>query len=601
MFKKIVFVFCLFSAFEVKADGFEDSEKWLKLLHYQKNMFGSYVGTVKNDAFYVSQNGRKNPKDELLADIELFEGDDEKRKCFFPARYLVLKKEGLVQKDFPKCEDFEQFKKDLKPNGVTMLFTDAYMNNSSSLFGHTLFRIDTARSGTQLLAHGVNYGAYTNGYETSPFYAIYGLLGFFQGGLTIKPYYNTINTYNNIENRDIWEYELDLSSKDLELFVAHIWEIGNVTTPYYFFSQNCSYMLVEILDAIKPDLQLADEFRKWVIPLDTIRVVNNRGIIKKINYRPSRERKIKYRLKQMDQNQKKAYYALTDDENADISFLREEQKADVLETAYQYVQYQYVAKDLDLKEYRKKSFRFLKERSKVAVGQKFDNIKEGNDPKDGHLSAMFGASVGARNGRVFEQIFFRPAYHAVTDNPFGYLKGSAINFLETYFAHIDHHDKYVFEKLHVLELDSFAPFQRGFWAPSYRIKFDVLRTVKIKSKKEGYVSKGEVAGGTTVALSDDFWGYVLSSLDGAYGGFLSHNGWVGASGAVGVLYSGDVFGFQAELKKTFATQKQGSIFEQSLVLNLHVLKNTDFEAKINRKSLSSNAVTEISFAVKRFF
>jgi len=599
MIKKIVFLICLFFSFN--AASFENDATWLKLLHYQKNTFGGYEGTIKNEAFYLSSNGQNDPEAELKADIEFFNTEDDKKKCSFPARYLILKKQGLVQKDFPKCAEFEQFKKDLKPSGVTMLFTDAYMNNSSSLFGHTLFRIDTARKGTQLLAHGLNYGAYTGGHENSPLYAIYGLLGFYQGGLTIKPYYDTINLYNNIENRDIWEYQLDLNNEELELFVAHIWELGQVTTPYYFFSQNCSYMLVEILDAVKSDLNLADEFKKWVIPLDTIRAVNNKKIVKNIEYRPSRERKIKHRLKQMNKNQKKAFYLLIQDENADYSFLENQEKADVLETAYQYVQYQYVAKDLDLKQYRQKSFKLLRERSQNAAGQKFNDIEEGNDPKDGHLSAMFGGGVGTQNGRFFEEIFFRPAYHSVTDNPFGYLKGAAINFLEFYFRHYDHHDKYVFEKLHFLELDSFSPIERGFVAPSYRIKVDVLRQTQLETKKNGYTLNGELSGGGTLALTDNLFGYVLSSLDGAYGGFLSHNGWAGVSGAVGALYSGLKIGLQLELKKTLATQKQGSVFNQTAIVNFHVFKNTDIEAKFSRKTISSKSLSEISVGVKRFF
>ena len=601
MMKKIAFLLALFLSFNVRASGFENADKWLRLLHYQKDAFGGYVGTIKNEKFYLSKDGRKNPKAELEADIALFEGNDDERKCFFPARYIVLKKEGLVQKAFPKCEAFEQFKDDLRPAGVTMLFTDAYMNNSSSLFGHTLIRIDTARVGTQLLAHGVNYGAWTGGYEKSPLYAVYGLLGFFQGGLTTKPYYDTINTYNNIENRDIWEYSLDLSPDELELFVAHIWEIGNISTPYYFFSQNCSYMLVEILDAVKSELKLADEFKKWVIPLDTIKAINKKGIVKKINYRPSRERKIKHRLKQMNKNQKKAFYMLTEDEKADVSFLQDDEKADVLETAYQYVQYQYVAKDLELKEYRQKSFKLLKERNKASIGQSFNDLKEGKDPKDAHDSAMIGLGVGLQNGRVFEEFFFRPAYHSVTDNPYGVLKGAGINFLEAYFRHYDHHDKYVFEKLHILELDSFSPIERGFAAPSYRIKLDLLRTTKLKSKKSGYVSKGEVAGGATFALTDNFWGYMLNSVDGAYGGFLSHNAWAGFSLGAGVLYSGDLFGFQAECKKTFATQKQGAVFEQNVLFSWHMLKNMDMEAKLSRKTISSKSLTEISLGLKKFF
>ena len=599
--KKFFRLFCFLLPFNVFAADFAESETWLALVHYQPKLFGGFEATIGSDSFYLAPDGKTNPKAELEATVNLFNGDDNKTKCLFPARYLVLKNEGLIKKDFPFCDEFEQLKTDLKPAGVTLLFTDAYMNNSSSLFGHTLFRVDTLREGTQLLAHGINYGAFTRGYENSILYAVYGLAGFYPGGLTVKPYYETVNMYNNIENRDIWEYNIDFSQDELDLFVAHIWEVGQTATPYYFLTQNCSYMLLEILDAVRPGLKLAHQFWLHAIPLDTVKAVDSRGIVKSTHYRPSRERKIKYRLKQMNKAQKKAFYALMDDENADISFLSESEKPDVLETAYQYVQYQYIAKDIELKEYRRKSFALLKERNKSKIGQTFDDLKEGQNPVYAHDSKQIGLDIGFRNGRAFELFHFRPAYHSLTDNPFGYLKGAAINFLEFYARHYDHHDKYVFDRLHLLELDSLSPITRGFVSPSYRINIDFLRQTNLFTKKEGYISKAEVSGGATYALSDNFFGYALSSVDGAYGGFLNHNAYIGLSGAAGFLYTGDFIGAQFELKKTLATTKQGSVFEQHAIVNCHILKNTDFQVKLVRQTVSSKSQTELMFGIKKFY
>jgi hypothetical protein len=42
-----------------------------------------------------------------------------------------------------------------------------------------------------------------------------GLTGGYYGGFTTKPYYDIINTYNNIENRDIWEFNLNFTPKSL--------------------------------------------------------------------------------------------------------------------------------------------------------------------------------------------------------------------------------------------------------------------------------------------------------------------------------------------------------------------------------------------------
>ena len=600
--RRFVLIFCFFLCGFKNADDLAFSKGWLALVHYQPAMFGGYTATIGSDDFYLSPVGRGDPKAELAATIELFEAEgQEQKKCLFPARFLFLKKHGLLTKDFPKCDEYEQLKKDLAPSGVTLLFTDAYMNNSSSLFGHTLFRIDTSRKGTQLLAHGINYGAYTRGFEDTPFYAIYGLLGFFKGGLTIKPYYDIINTYNNIENRDIWEYHLDLTDEELDFFVAHIWEIGHTATPYYFLSRNCSYMLAEILDAIKPDLNLASEFKVYTIPLDTVKIVDKSKLVKSTTYRPSRLNKIKHRLKQMNKAQYKAFLQLTKGKKTLLENLEENQKSDVLETAYQYTQYRYVKKDLDLKTYRNKSFMLLSERNKIKAGQTFDELKEGQNPVFSHNSAAIALGAGFENGHAFQEFVLRPAYHSLTDNPKGYLKGAAINFLQTHIRHIDYHDKYVLQDLKVLELASLSPIDRVFAAPSYRLDIDLLRTADLKTKKRGHIFNSEFNMGGTYALSDNFWIYGLAGLEGAYGGFLKNNFSVGASGILGTLLSFDKFGFEAQIKQTLATDKSATVFEQKAVASYHLSQNINIEAQFKRQAKGSATLNEWRAFIKYFY
>lgn len=209
------------------------------------------------------------------------------------------------------CAGYQKFLADVQPKAVTMLFTNAYMSNPSSLFGHTLFRIDTKRKGTQLLAHGANFGADT-GDETGVLYALKGLWGGYYGTFGIKPYYDVINLYNNIENRDIWEYELRLSDDELELFTAHMWEMQRAKIRYYFVSRNCSYVLLLMLEAARPELDISDGFGGYTVPLATLKAVNNvSGLVTAANYRPSRQSKLKYRAAQMNSRQYDALLILS--------------------------------------------------------------------------------------------------------------------------------------------------------------------------------------------------------------------------------------------------------------------------------------------------
>ena len=605
MMKWAIFILSWLWAVPVWAQTSLDvDEAWLALGHYRPSFWSdTYTSTIDSENFFLSKDGKTSPKAELSATIELFsKPGNEEQKCLLPARYKYLKRRGVKLAEFPKCAELEKFYDDLQPSGVTLLFTDAYMNNPSSLFGHTLMRVDTKRKGTQLLAHGLNYGAFTAGQENSVLFAVWGLTGGYFGGFTVKPYYDIINTYNNIENRDIWELNLDLTPEELDFFVAHLWEIGHTQTRYYFFTQNCSYMLMETLDAVRPSLKLADDFPVQTIPLDTLKAVYSRpGLVKSINYRPSRQAKIRHRYNNMSAQEQDAYIQAIKEQDFSLPALDESEKADVLETAYQYVQYQYVAGDLALKDYRQKSFQLLRARNQAAAGQKFDELKEGQNPVLSHDSMMVSLGVGVQNGDVFEQLSFRPAYHLVTDRGYGFLSGAEIDFLDVSFRHYDKHDKYVLDKLNVLQLSSFSPIDAVFQAMSYRIGLDVSRQINPKSEDEGYVLNGNVGGGGTFALSDHFWFYGLSSVEAAYGGFLPNNQWFGAGLAAGMIVSFEKAALQAEVKKVFATDKIGSALKWHLTADYYFSRNQALETIFTYTQNYGKNQNEVLVRLKQYF
>lgn len=557
--KKLV-LFLLFSvcfAFSAQA-GYELSPQWLAIVHYRPNGTG-YISTIDSTPFFLSPEGKTSPVAELRATINLFENStDNEKKCLFPARYKLLKQQGLIKASYPHCKDLAQFYMDLQPSGVTLLFTDAYMNNPSSLFGHTLLRVDTARKGTQLLAHGVNYGAFTDGKENSVLFAVWGLTGGYYGGFTVKPYYDVINTYNNIENRDIWEFNLDFSAEELDFFVAHLWEIGHTQTRYYFFTQNCSYMLMETLDAVRPSLKLADEFPVQTIPLDTLKAVMKRkNLVKDVRYRPSRQAKIRHRYQQMTSEQKKLYLKAVTEQNYELSGLDNSTKSDILETAYQYVQYQYVAHDLELGDYRQRSFKLLTARNQIAENGNIAELTEGRSPLLTHDSMRAVIGGGFRNGDAFQEISYRPAYHSLTDNNYGFLRGAEINFLNTVLRHYDRGNKTVLQKFDFVGIKSLSPIDTMFKPVSYVIEANIAREFNPKSEKEGYAFNLKVGGGSSFALSDEIWIYALGNSYVSYGGFLPHNSWIGAGAVVGVFAEFEKIRLLGEAEKVWATSQFG--------------------------------------------
>lgn len=594
-------LFLVFRALPAFA-GFETSPEWLAVAHYRPDGDG-YKSTIDSDPFFLSAEGKTSPQAELAATVNLFENStDVEKKCLFPARYKLLRKNGLVSASFPKCGELEQFYQDLQPAGVTLLFTDAYMNNPSSLFGHTLLRIDTARKGTQLLAHGANYGAFTDGKENSVLFAVWGLTGGYYGGFTVKPYYDVINMYNNIENRDIWEFNLNFTPEELDYFVAHLWEVGHSQTRYYFFTQNCSYMLMETLDAVRPSLRLADEFPVQTIPLDTVKAVMKRkNLVKDFRYRPSRQAKIRHRYKLMTAKQRELYLKAIKEEDYALPGLTEAEKADVLETAYQYVQYQYVAHNLELDDYRKRSFRLLLARNKISESGKIEELADGANPIETHDAMRLTVGAGFRNGEAFQEISYRPAYHSLTDNNYGFLRGAEINFLNAALRHYDNKNQTVLQKIDIVGIKSVSPADAMFKPVSYVIDANVSREFNPKTEKEGYAFNLKVGGGSSYAVTDEVWLYALGNSYASYGGFLPHNGWAGVGAAAGVFADFGNWRLLAEAEKIWGSSKFADRIKYNAEAVYTLNRNHALAARYSYEQNHGKNLNEMLFGLRRYF
>lgn len=515
-----------------------DSPEWKALIHYRPSLFHSNKSTVDSKAFFLSTSGKTNPKEELKATLSLFQKDNnDEKKCLFPARYSFLKNKGFSLLSFPKCNEFEKFKQDVKADGVTILFTDAYMNNPSSLFGHTLMRIDIPEGKTQLMAHGVNYGAFVSPDENGIKFVFYGLFGGYWGGFTIKPYYDIINTYNNIENRDIWEYKLNIHEDDLTFFIEHLWEIGNAQTKYFFFSENCSYMLMEVLDSVRPSLKLADDFPAQAIPLDTLKSIQKRtNLVEQESYRPSRQKRIQLRYDDLNKSEKKTLLEIIKKkEFKNLLSFEEKRQSEILQTAYEWIQYQYTKKSLDLKEYRSRSFEILEKLNKLPSAEKKEWKVPENPVLVTHESMRLETAFGSRQGKTFTSLAFHPAYHSLTDRSNGFLKGAQINFFNTEIRYYHRHQNLVLQSFDLIDIRSLAPKNALFTPLSYQVKFGINREMNNKNKTEGEVAYLSAGFGGTYEIGFNTSFFVFANGHGKYGDFIPNNAAIGLGGMMGIL------------------------------------------------------------------
>lgn len=577
-FSALIFA-CLFPFSVVAApDTFEyaQSTQWLKMLHYQKNLVG-YKGLVRDAEFYLSPEGRTNPEAELKAEIVAFQKGED--KCRFPARFNLLKDEGFIAGDLTSCEEYQKFLQDIRPAGITLLFTDSYMNNPASMFGHTLVRIDTARKGTQMLAHGSNFGV-TSGADTGLPFILKGLFGGYDGKYSLSPYWTVINTYNNIENRDIWEYKLNLTEEEQLKFVNHLYEMKEARIQYFFLTKNCSYMILELLEAVRPSLDLSSQYNYYVIPMDTLKTVREvPGLVGEINYRPARYTKIKHQLKQMNDKQYAAFLKGIKDHDYEMEELSAEEQRQVLETEYQYYQYRYTKGEMELKEYRQNSFAVLRRRSALEAAEEVK--PEGFDPSLSHGSAQVSFGGGVYNHKSFEQFTIRPAYTSLTDDNGGMIRGAGVRVTEIIGRYYNQSHKLVLQRFTGLGIYSLVPIDRVFQPYSYKTDFALVREYNPQNQKEGTVGNIEFGIGKTLGLTDRIWLYGLLNFHGQYGGLIPDNYWLGVAPEIGAFADFSPFRIHLAAEQTFATSRFGNRLQCKADAAVGITKNLSLNFEYN--------------------
>jgi hypothetical protein len=424
-----------------------ERREWHRLMHYTTNLVAPGVhGLADARRFYLAPDGKTNPQSELEATLAAFFSDfqetdkEQNPQCAFIARYHWLDRQlGFDPARTAKqpCKRFNEWREALNPQGITLIFPAAYINNPSSMYGHTLLRVDAKDQDekTRLLAYAINHAANTA--ETNGIlFAINGLIGTYPGTFSIMPYYLKVREYSDLENRDIWEYELNLSPEEVDRVLMHAWELGPIYFDYYFFDENCSYYLLELLEAARPDLDLTSAFRWWAIPSDTVRqVVKQKGLVKRTVYRPSNATEIHHRLELMSPDERALVNPLARRRAsaADPAFaaLSPPSQARVLEVSHDYLSYLRATGRSPVENAPELARGLLLERSRVNASASDPPVPVPSvRPDQGHGTSRLGVGGGRRDGRNFVELRARPTYHDLMDPDAGYVPGAQIEFFD---------------------------------------------------------------------------------------------------------------------------------------------------------------------------
>ena len=331
---------------------------------------------------------------------------------------------------------------------VTIVFPTAHINSPASMYGHTFLRVSSNEE-TPLISNAVNFAAKTDD-TNGLIFAYKGLFGEYEGRYSILPYYEKIKEYNNLEQRDIWEYDLDLTQDEIDRLVLHAFELKDSYSDYFFFKENCSYNILWLLEVSRNDLDLVSHFTFKTVPLDSIKILKSFNLIKDSRFRYSNMGKMKNILEKKIEN--KEYLKAFINENKPLNeSLSTDDKISYLDFKILYLQYQRANNQYDKKEYLNKYVQLLKERSSYNKASSYD-IKTPFNPLDSHDSAKVSFFYDSTDS--FE-LGLKPVYTDIYDISDGYLEGAYIDFFDLNIKKIKD-EKIKLDKFTLLKINSLA-------------------------------------------------------------------------------------------------------------------------------------------------
>ncbi len=495
-----------------RQENWSQDRQWHLLLHYRPSILGE-KSQADGAKFFLSPAGATRADLELEALIKEFfqpqrmitsqDGKfSEPAACVFPARFMYLAKKLGQPAPVIECNRFKRFQEILSAQSVTYVFSSYYLNNPASGFGHTFLRLNkaaSARTGEryQLADYGIGYAAVMVS-ENPMVYSVLGILGLMPGAFDVNPYYFKVREYNDFESRDIWEYDLALTPDEVQMLVAHLWELSDVPFDYYYFSENCSYRMLAVLEVARPSLNLVDKLKTQVMPADTVAIVADApGLLKEVQYRPSNRVIFLSRFDSLPSNLQNRVreFSLDEDLKKLTLGLSNQEQRDILDAAIDYVDYHYATQIL--KKEGKYSFKKDILAARAEVGGISPDLKISapteEAPHVAHGSRRLGLGYRSSQGEDVSLLAVKLSLHDLLDPKIGYPPTAQITMGEGVLSYNSQARETALDRFTLFEVVSLAPWSDFTKNNSWRLKLASERAYD--SDCLGLCRQSELTGG----------------------------------------------------------------------------------------------------------
>lgn len=519
------------------------SAEWQRLLHFEHDHQKSQISSQN---FFLSSKGNVDYLDELQSNVEQFLKNTE-YSCRFPARAVFLSKSLNIS--YKKCADVEEWKELIGAKKVSLIYVTQYVSNPSSIFGHSflLFQNDERPLNLDVVFNNAaNVPENVSTYD----YVVKGMFGGFPAVYTKEPFYIKIQEYNNIENRDLWSYQLKLSPEEIEQLLNHLWELDHLRDEqYYFLNQNCAYNIYNAVAAIHPSLDFIDQLKLYVLPVETLKQL--RHISDDTMYFPSIRQKIVQRQRKINKENPSAI--------------------DQLEIGLELYEYKKSQNGGQLSDEELKGYNLaMLERSKLGRRQVPFQYDVPEFPDKAHSTWNLSVTLGGGDLDSFGAIGFAPFHHSLLQRETGFLPDSEIIVLETLFKKEQKEDIYL-DQITFIKVSNFVEASNFDSQFSWQFEAKLNRSPESDYYFDGFADLGKSKS------------YFSKELFYILGGFnINETQSLIPEVKMGVLYGKDKYKIQGQVEREQNfTDKHLSkdIFE--LALNYQLENEFDLEVSSN--------------------
>jgi hypothetical protein len=591
-----------------------DARIWHLLLKYNKELFGGFTSEADGMDFFNSPQGKTDPESELEATLASFfiplsavaEGK-EHPQCNFPARFKWLNHELGFDRNRLKiheCDRLNRWMQTLAPVGVTLVFASYFMNNPASMFGHTLLRIDSRRTGkgNNLMNYGANYAAVPDT-ENGFLYAVKGLIGSFPGRFAIFPYYTKVQEYNNWESRDLWEYELKFTEDQLNTMLLHLWELGGTYFDYYYFQENCSYHVLSLLEIANPNLRLKDSFFFSVIPTDTVKIVMaQEGLVEQTVYRPSVLSQMNDKRRRMDNDEKQILKSMVQGDvtvdSPTFENLLPQSQALLLNAYMDYLQYWSMQEKSNNEVKIPRSVLLARSRLQVTSDEDTKITGFSSRPDQGHGTDRFQLGIGHNKRESFLEFAYRPAYHDLMAKDAGYDKDSEIIFMDFKLRYYLESERVRLDQAKFLSITSLNPYDSLFAKPSWRAE---LAIDTLRDRNCNYCNSFKGTYGRGFSYRPDFFSplllYTFADLKAEFSDHLKQNFRLGGDTEVGMYFS-ITENLRIKLAgsyQVFLLGESKRFFTSHFITRYALSQDFDLRVKLNRYDQNNEGILSFNY------